>query len=1619
MEIKETKVENKKSFKWRRTFLYVLLVLLLIPILLFFLLQLTPIQNVLIDYATKKINTSIDGEVSIGHIDLSITKGLKLEGFQLKEASGDTIMVANALNVNLTTSLYSLLDNSIAIKKIDLEDPSIRIVKYEGQTKNNLDLLLSKLNEPGEGEAKGEPLQIDIHELEVSNLRLALIDENTNEEQVILLKNGSILINTFLKNNVLDIAHLILDQPIIRLKKMGKSFALETETEEIKSEEIEEVINTVDQDSNGLTIKLSNLEIKEGIFSLNNYNIESSDDDILDLNHFELSDMNLDISDLLISNNNDISFDLNKFDFIDDKGFQLESLTCSGVEINSKEINFPKFSFVTDRTNLSESLSLRFDSFEDFNQFEQKVEFVADFKSSKIHFGDLMHFVKKLNSSSFFIQNKNKSVALSGKVNGPIDHLIGRNMNIGIGNQMALEANFSMRNITKKGGEFFHFGMKNLETNMIFLKSFIPGFNPPDNFDKLGRIRFKGNFDGYLKDFVAFGSLNSAMGDAFMDMRLDIKDGSSLAQYSGELSLEQFDLGGWTDNPDFGIVDFSASISDGKGLTLNSVYSDLYATVESLTFKGYEYRDFVMDAQVDKNNFNGEFSISDENINFVFDGNIEIKDNVPHLDFKANIENVDLYTLNISQKPLSIHGNVDINGYGKDLSDIVGNMIASDLVVSMNDTIYAMDTISLTAFETANDNRKIKLFSDIASIELEGKYNLKTVLPATKSILKKNYPHFTQNWNVSPLDDKQEQDLRFDISIYDSRNFFELAGVQNLSTKNFKAKGSLDTEKGDLSFASSIPFLQFNENSFWYSQILISSDDNSGDVLINVDSTVIGNNSFNPIDIQSKMTGDTVNFLVSTTEIVDSLHSLDVQGRLIPHPNGYEVSITDNKIEALGGIWSFEKDNKIVFGNKYHDINNLRITDGYRSITIDDVNNKGIALYLADFNFLTIDRIINYDKMKFAGEGDFSLLVDDVYKDKNLEANVYIDNFTINGDSFGTLELDLSKDNGKPAGILISLGNQEHELMVNATFNPDKDNYVDASVQAKKFPLHIFQYLLRDGIKDTYGGVDLRAEIKGTVSDLKINGKGYLNGGVTIVYTGVEYTFDEQEVIVSESKIDLTGAEILDPDGGIGTIKGGLNHDLFRDFSLDATISGNDVIALKTTKFDNPLYYGLGKGDMNVHFTGPFHLVNMKIDAVAKEESVLNIPIWEGETATDKNFIQFVSREEMLNDEIKKEREFRFEGLDIEIDLIMTPAARVNIIFDESRGDIIQGNGRGNLKMNITRYGDFDIYGTYEIETGEYLFTALGAVAKPFKVRRGGQIRWTGDPINAALDIDADYQVRTSMEVFLSEFVTDNPALQAASRSKTQVELILNLGGTLYNPKVNFGLNFPDLDGELRSVAQSKMRTLNANQAELNSQVLGLIVFNSFLPGTSSQIALGGSDIGTAGIGTLSEFVSSQLSLLFTGLLNEALADNGLISGIDFDIGLRKNSFNGVDNTNSADILPDEIEVRLKNRFKFLDERLSLGLSGNYVRENENLPVGGIGGNYFIGDFELEYFLTDDRKLKLRMYGRYDLDEIEGQRRQKYGLGVGYRTEFGTLSDFKETMSRQFRSNVTESVNSQ
>jgi len=361
----------------------------------------------------------------------------------------------------------------------------------------------------------------------------------------------------------------------------------------------------------------------------------------------------------------------------------------------------------------------------------------------------------------------------------------------------------------------------------------------------------------------------------------------------------------------------------------------------------------------------------------------------------------------------------------------------------------------------------------------------------------------------------------------------------------------------------------------------------------------------------------------------------------------------------------------------------------------------------------------------------------------------------------------------------------------------------------------------------------------------------------------------------------------------------------------------------------------------------------------------------------------------------------------------ITPDAELNIIFDKQLNDVLRGRGTGDVQIYITREGEFLTYGDFVIESGSYNLTIYNFANKAFNIRQGGTIRWTGDPVNTNLDISAQYEdLKTNLDVFLAEFLDPNlssATAQAEAGRKKEVDLLMHIGGTLYEPIVNFDLEFPDIESaELKSYVDSKMRSLRTNPNSLNDQVAGLITFNTFLPSTNSQrldIYNGATALNTA-TSTLSEMVSNQFSYLITNFLNEAIGDNSIFSSIDVELGLNQNNILNSEDAGLFDLFdPDEIESYLNARFKFLDEKFSVRVGGNYIRRGNFLNQ--LENGALIGDVAIEYDITDDRRLKLRFYNRFDRDEVSGNPKNKSGLGLSYRKEFGSLVDFKRDIYTQ------------
>src|SRR3954468_4886120 len=101
----------------------VLLGLLGFILLLWLLIQTSPVQNYIVGKLTKHLSEELKTEVWIGHVNLSLFDKVNLEDVLIKDQNKDTLLSAGAVKVRITDWFF--LRNNIVLKYIGLENANI------------------------------------------------------------------------------------------------------------------------------------------------------------------------------------------------------------------------------------------------------------------------------------------------------------------------------------------------------------------------------------------------------------------------------------------------------------------------------------------------------------------------------------------------------------------------------------------------------------------------------------------------------------------------------------------------------------------------------------------------------------------------------------------------------------------------------------------------------------------------------------------------------------------------------------------------------------------------------------------------------------------------------------------------------------------------------------------------------------------------------------------------------------------------------------------------------------------------------------------------------------------------------------------------------------------------------------------------------------------------------------------------------------------------------------------------------------------------------------------------------------------------------------------------------
>ena len=488
--------------------------------------------------------------------------------------------------------------------------------------------------------------------------------------------------------------------------------------------------------------------------------------------------------------------------------------------------------------------------------------------------------------------------------------------------------------------------------------------------------------------------------------------------------------------------------------------------------------------------------------------------------------------------------------------------------------------------------------------------------------------------------------------------------------------------------------------------------------------------------------------------------------------------------------------------------------------------------------------------------------------------------------------------------------------------------------------LHLIEPFVEKTFSALEGQIHGDIRISGSTLHPKLNGSIDIDGGqFKVNYLNTIYDY-QGSVQFTDNAIMVSEGELMDQNGNVATINGGLLHQGFKNLELDLSGDLSNFQVLNTVNEKGSLYYGTAIVSGDINFAGPLGNFRVKASAISEKGSRIFIPINEDSDVEAKGYINFVSFSDtvQLGDEETGIKKIASAGINLDFDLDITPDAYIEIIFDLQAGDIIRGRGSGHLNMLIDTEGDFNMFGDYVIEEGGYNFTLYNIINKEFNILPTSRISWYGDPYEGILDIEATYEQTADVSPLFSD------GSESISRGRYPTIVQLNLEGPLLSPEIDFDIYLAanqTVDPEITQVIQE----IKNDEQALNRQVFSLIVLRQFSPPNDLSLGQGG-----ALSGSVSELLSNQLSYWFSQV------DENLEIDVDLN-GLDEEALN---------------TFQLRLSYTFLDGRLRVTREGGFTNTVEST-------NDFssvAGDWTLEYLLSPDGKFRAKMYNRNTYNSV-------------------------------------------
>lgn len=1476
-------------------------------------------------------------------------------------------------NFNTQFEVFDLDKKRILVDFITLKNGAVQVVQFQPTKITN---------------SSSEPFdyEIGLHSIHISEVNASLLDKIAATEAS--LNIGEI-------ETEIDVIDIAKEKFALKNFSMSESKISYIQKKNLPITKNSDTIVVKSGSANSWLFTLAKLDLKNNEINYSDFNAIPVKEGF-DPGYISAVHVNMNGTNFLVSSDK-IDLELHQMSFEERSGLTLKNFKTK-LKFDSRHLELSDLDLETGHSRLKDYLSLSFNDINNFSDSLEKVLIDVHCNQSSIAIADVLLFVPDLLKDSNLVNNKTTIIGLNTRITGNVDDLNIEHFELNTQKTTAIKLQGIIKNIRNPEQMYAEIKSFEMNTSKDDIYQVVNARSLPQSIEIPSKLAIQGKFKGFIKNFDASLNLQSSIGGMQATVLMNPSAGNIEQPYDGTLQCMGFDFGILLkQKKNLGAFTLTAHIV-GQGLDTSNLNATLNANISKASINGYEYKNFTIDGLLNKQSFTGKSSIKDTNLVFAFDGLIDIDANHPRYQFTFDLQGADLQALHFTDAPLRLQLLAASDLHGSLNENIEGRASLKNILLLQGDKKYPVD--SIVFISTSHDSiSDLSLQSEILTTSLQGKIVMNE-LPEILAAHFRSYlemPADSQTQKLSP------QQFVFKMELIDPTLFTEnlIPGLEKLTPSSFS--GSFDSKAKIAMMKLDIPQVIYSGITIDSLKINILSDAEKLSYSLGIVELSNTSLKFENLNLSGGIKNAILDFQFNSTRD-DSTKVLAIRGIIKSIKNEYQITLNP-EIILNDTIWKMNPQNSLLLGSKGILANEVNLKNANQELGVNSLEPKQgapLEIKFTEFNISTFTKIIENKEELATGIINGNLVLENLNGVSAFTSDIRITDLIVQSHPIGNMVLR-ANNTGSSDNFNVDLtinGNENNLALQGNYLTSSQTNSLNFLLDIKQLNLASLEPLMFGMATRLSGNLDGKLKINGTPSHPAI--AGILNTKSCAVNPTIidSYLKIEDAALVFESKkVKFNSLTLLDTLNNKAVINGYADIENLSEIHFDLYLKTTNFLALNTTREDNPLYFGTVYLNSDMHIKGTANEPVISLTALLNKGTVLTYatPIDEVNTNESEGIVEFVdtiyTNKTIMTRTTAIKAPSKILGIELDAKIDFDKNAELRMLVDPISGDSVYVKGSGLLNFSMDKNGNMTLIGKYAINDGGYHLSINEFVRRDFKIEPGSNITWSGDIMDAYVDMSAVYETRTAPLNLVQNELAGMDELQKNKYRTLQKFLVyLKMNGFISSPQISFDIQLPPGDrGVLNGVLSAKLGELRVDENQLNKQVFALLTLNRFI---------GQDPLEDASQSSLTSVSRTSASRVLTQQLSNLSAR--YVKGVDLNLGV--NSFE--DYSSGAQAGRTQLQIGLSKQL--LNDRITIQVGGNV--ELEGVKAKQNNASDIAGNISVEYRVTDDGRYRLKVYRETQYENpIEGEV-TKSAAGIIYKREF---TSFKELFKSSKKKNKT------